>query len=206
MPRRGRAGSVRGRIALLHALAHIELNAVDLACDLIARFGEPDLPIEFFADWVEIADDEARHFEMLTGRLAEFGAAYGDLPAHDGLWQAAEETAHDLTARLAVVPLVLEARALDVTPATVAHLRQIGDATTATILERLVDDEIRHVAAGRRWFEHACAARGLAPVAAYHELVRRHFRGALRPPFNAAARASAGLTPEFYEPLSRTDG
>jgi uncharacterized ferritin-like protein (DUF455 family) len=206
MPRRGRAVSLRGRIALLHALAHIECNAVDLACDLIARFGVDGPSRAFFDDWVEVADDEARHFELLSERLAAFGAAYGDLPAHDGLWEAAAETAHDLLARLAVVPLVLEARALDVTPATVAQLRQIGDEATASVLETVAREEVRHVAAGRRWFDHACAVRGLSPVATYHELVRRHFRGALRPPFNVAARAEAGLPPEFYEPLARPAG
>lgn len=203
MPRRGRAGGIRGRIALLHALAHIELNAVDLAWDILARFDIRDLPTEFFSDWIAVADDEARHFELLSARLADFGAAYGDLPAHGGLWEAAEETAHDLLARLAVVPLVLEARALDVTPGTVANLMRAGDTATAAILTALLDDEIRHVAAGRRWFELVCAARGLAPVATYHQLVQRHFRAALRPPFNADARNAAGLTPDFYEPLAR---
>jgi uncharacterized ferritin-like protein (DUF455 family) len=203
MPRRGRAASERGRIALLHALAHIEFNAIDLAWDIVVRFDGGDPLAEFVDDWIGVADDEARHFELLSVRLAEFGAAYGDLPAHDGLWEAAGATAHDLLARLAVVPLVLEARALDVTPATLANLERAGDAATASILATLMADEVRHVAVGRKWFERVCAARGVPPVATYHDLVRRHFKATLRPSFNAAARSAAGLGPEFYEPLAR---
>jgi uncharacterized ferritin-like protein (DUF455 family) len=203
MRRRGRAASQRGRIALLHALAHIELNAIDLAADLLARFASEALPDRFFADWTMVAAEEARHFELLSERLAALGAAYGDLPAHDGLWEAAERTADDLLARLAVVPLVLEARALDVTPETVANLRRAGDETSATVLEALLADEIRHVAVGVRWFEFVCAARGLAPVATYHALVRRHFAAGLRPPFNAGARAAAGFGAEFDAPMGR---
>ncbi len=202
MPRRRRARSPAGRIALLHALAHIELNAVDLACDIIARFTGEGLPRAFFDDWVAVADDEARHFTLLSERLAAFGARYGDLPAHDGLWQAAEETAHDLLARLAVVPLVLEARGLDVAPAMIESLRKADDHDSVAVLEIVYRDEITHVAAGRRWFDHVCAGRGLEPVAAYHDLVRRHFRGALKPPFNAEARAAAGMEPAFYTPLA----
>jgi uncharacterized ferritin-like protein (DUF455 family) len=204
MPRRGRAASERGRIALLHALAHIELNAVDLAADVVARFGSDALPPAFFTDWTAVAAEEAHHFELLCGRLAALGAAYGDLPAHDGLWEAAERTAGDLLARLAVVPLVLEARALDVTPETVANLRRAGDEPSAAVLETLLADEIRHVAVGVRWFEFECARRGVPPLATYHALVRRHFAAGLRPPFNAPARAEAGLPAEFYEPLARS--
>ncbi len=202
MPRRGRAQSRSGRIALLHALTHIELNAVDLACDIIARFTDAGLPPAFFDDWVMVAGEEALHFTLLADRLAALGAAYGDLPAHDGLWQAAAETAHDVLARLAVVPLVLEARGLDVTPAIIANLRRAGDEPSASVLERIYTDEIRHVAAGRRWFDHVCAARGLDPAPTYHGLVRRHFRGALKPPFNTEARERAGLEAAFYRPLA----
>lgn len=205
MPRRGKARTLAGRIALLHALAHIELNAIDLACDIIARF--PDfpgagMPRAFFDDWVTVADEEALHFTLLCGRLASLGAAYGDLPAHDGLWQAAAETAHDILARLAVVPLVLEARGLDVTPAITANLRRAGDAESARVLERIYADEIGHVAAGRRWFGHVCQLRGLEPAGAYHDLVRRHFKGAIKPPFNTRARDQAGLESDFYAPLA----
>jgi uncharacterized ferritin-like protein (DUF455 family) len=191
-----------GRIALLHALAHIELNAIDLAWDLVARFaGTPGLPRTFFDDWVGVAAEEATHYALLSARLAELGAAYGDLPAHDGLWQAAEATAHDLAARLAIVPLVLEARGLDVTPAMIERLAAAGDAGSAAILRKIHDEEIGHVAAGRRWFEHCCRAAGREPVPTYHALVRRYFRGLVKAPFNDASRALAGLTPDYYRPL-----
>ena len=202
MPRRRAAQTLAGRIALLHALAHIELNAIDLACDIIARFPGDGLPREYHDDWVTVADEEARHFEMLSGRLADFDASYGDLPAHDGLWQAAEKTSHDLLARLAVVPLILEARGLDVTPAMIANLRRADDAASAEILETIYRDEIGHVEIGRRWFEHVCRSRGVAPVATFHALVRAHFHGRPKPPFNAEARGRAGFGPEYYEPLA----
>lgn len=201
MPKRGRAGSERSRLALLHALAHIELNAIDLAWDLIGRFGA-GLPRSFIDDWVRVGDDEARHFLMLDDRLRELGGCYGDLPAHDGLWQAAVATAHDLSARLAVVPQVLEARGLDVTPATVVRLRAAGDERSADILEIIYRDEIVHVAAGNRWFRWACASNGSSPQEAFKRLVSAHFRGELKPPFNDLARSEAGLTPDFYHDLA----
>ena len=149
-----------------------------------------------------MAAEEALHFGLLADRLAALDAAYGDLPAHDGLWQAAGETAHDLLARLAIVPLVLEARGLDVTPATIANLERAGDIESVAVLRRIYHDEIGHVATGRRWFEHVCAARGVAPVATWQALVRRHFRGRLKPPFNDDARAAAGFDAAFYRPLA----
>src|SRR3546814_645201 len=139
MPKRKVSGS---RDALLHALAHIKLNAIDLAWDLIARFAGEALPRAFFDDWVRVASEEAKHYGLLAERLAELGATYGDLPAHDGLWQAATETAHDLLARLAVVPLVLEARGLDVTPAMTADLARADDVASAAILQVIYDEEI----------------------------------------------------------------
>ncbi len=187
-----------GRIALLHAVAHIELNAIDLAWDLIARFAAPDLPRAFADDWLGVAEEEAKHFALVAGRLAELGAAYGDLPAHDGLWEAALATAHDLAARLAVAPLVLEARGLDVAPAMIARLRAAGDAASAEVLEVIYRDEIGHVAAGRKWFEYICARRGWRPEAAWRDLVRRHFKGGLKPPFNDDARRRAGFGPGYY--------
>jgi uncharacterized ferritin-like protein (DUF455 family) len=202
MPKRKAGPSLARRIALLHALAHIELNAIDLAWDLIARFASPELPRAFFDDWVEVADQEAAHFELVAARLAELGAAYGDLPAHDGLWQAALETRHDLLARLAIAPLVLEARGLDVTPMMIATLRRHGDEASAAALEVIYREEIGHVAAGKRWFDWLAAERGLEPSAAFHDLVRRHFRGQLKPPFNTEARAAAGLPLDFYERLA----
>lgn len=202
VPRRRINSAPAGRIALLHALAHIELNAVDLAVDLVARFAEPALPDAFFDDWLQVADEEGKHFLLLADRLAELGAAYGDLPAHDGLWQAAEETAHDLLARLAVVPQVLEARGLDVTPGMIEKLEQAGDPASADVLRVIYEEEIGHVAIGRRWYLWLCAQRGLEPQATWQCLVRRHFRGALKPPFNEAARRRAGLNPETYLPLA----
>jgi len=201
MKRRKAGGAPEKRAALLHALAHIELNAIDLAWDMIARFGSSDLPADFFADWLRVAEEEALHFEMLVGRLADLGFSYGDLPAHDGLWQAAMETAHDLLARLAIVPMVLEARGLDVTPAIIADFRRLGDFETTRILERIYEDEIAHVAAGMHWFDFIATQRGLAPQSAWQDLVRKHFRGALKPPFNDKARAAAGFPESFYAPL-----
>ena len=206
MPKRRRAGSLSGRVALLHALAHIELNAIDLAWDIVARFatlpsGAP-LPRGFYDDWVTVAAEEAEHFALLSARLGELGAAYGDLPAHDGLWEAAQKTAHDLAARLAVVPLVLEARGLDVTPQMEESLRRAGDPDSAALLRRIHDDEVGHVAAGRRWFEAACADAGSAPATAWQELVARLFKGALKRPFNQASRTRAGMPPDWYEPLA----
>jgi len=202
MPKRKAGPGLARRIALLHALAHIELNAIDLAWDLIARFASPELPRGFYDDWVEVGDQEAAHFELVTARLAELGAAYGDLPAHDGLWQAAVETRHDLLARLAIAPLVLEARGLDVTPVMIATLRRHGDEASAVALEVIYREEIGHVAAGKRWFDWLAAERGLEPGAAFQDLVRRHFRGKLKPPFNTEARRAAGLEAAFYEPLA----
>jgi uncharacterized ferritin-like protein (DUF455 family) len=201
MKRRRGGGSPENRIALLHALAHIELNAIDLAWDLIARFAASDLPRRFFDDWLAVADEEAAHHALIARRLGELGAAYGDLPAHDGLWEAAQATAHDLLARLAIVPLVLEARGLDVTPDMITRMKHHGDDASAAALQVIYDEEIGHVACGQRWFRWECARRGLEPVAAYRQLVQRHFRGALKPPFNRAARDAAGFDASFYEGL-----
>jgi uncharacterized ferritin-like protein (DUF455 family) len=199
MPKR-RAGGAQGtRVALLHALAHIELNAIDLAWDLIARFADDALPRRFYDDWVGVAAEEATHHALLAARLGELGAAYGDLPAHDGLWEAAQATAHDLLARLAVVPLVLEARGLDVTPTMIARLERVGDPASAAVLRVIYADEIGHVAAGSRWFTWLCERRGSVPAATFQMLVSRHFKGALKPPFNREGRAAAGLAPTFYE-------
>ncbi len=205
MPRRTRAGKA-GRVALVHSLAHIELNAVDLTWDLVGRFADETVPRSFFDDWVQVGLEEAKHFSMLDRRLGDLGAAYGDLPAHDGLWQAAEATGGDLAARLAVIPLVLEARGLDVTPSMAAMLRAHGDEETAAILDVIYRDEKRHVAFGTKWFRFLCDRARRQPEAAFHALVRDHFRGSLKPPFNDRARSEAGLTPGFYKPLSRIIG
>ncbi|MGF1625902.1 MAG: ferritin-like domain-containing protein [Alphaproteobacteria bacterium] len=198
VPRRRVTAAPAGRIALLHALAHIELNAVDLAWDIVARFAG-GLPRGFCDDWIDVAAEEALHFSLLARRLAELGARYGDLPAHDGLWEAAETTADDLAARLAIVPLVLEARGLDVTPPMIARLTAAGDAESAAILQRIHDDEIGHVATGKRWFDWTCAQAGRDPRSHWRQLVETRFRGALKPPFNHQSRERAGLPVEWYE-------
>ncbi|MGN3974533.1 ferritin-like domain-containing protein [Tsuneonella sp. SYSU-LHT278] len=193
MPKRGKAGSLRGRIALWHALAHIEFVAIDLALDMAGRFGREMGP-GFVSDFLSVAADEAMHFALLDRHLGAMGCRYGDLPAHDGLWQAAAETAHDVAARLAVVPMVLEARGLDVTPATLVRVRDQGDEAGARILERILDDEIRHVAIGVKHFRDCAEMRGSEPESLWISLVREHFRGGLKPPFNDSARLAAGLS------------
>lgn len=193
--------TLKGRIALLHALAHIELNAVDLALDIVARFTTERVPHSFFDGWMQVAFEEAKHFRLVRDRLRELGADYGDLPAHDGLWQAAHDTRNDLTARLAVVPLILEARGLDVTPTLQAKMRETGDDASADILDVIYNDEKGHVAVGAKWFRFLCAREKKDPSVAFKELVRLNFRSPLKPPFNDVARAEAGLTPSFYRAL-----
>ncbi len=195
MPRRGRSDS--GRIALWHALAHIEFVAIDLALDMAGRFGA-EMGAEFVSDFLSVAADEAMHFGLLARRLRALGSGYGALPAHDGLWNAARDTAHDVAARLAIVPMVLEARALDVTPQMLARVRDSGDETGARILQRILDDEIRHVRFGSTHFVAVCAARGESPEILWKSLVARHFRGGVKPPFNDSARAAAGLSRNLY--------
>lgn len=191
-----------GRIALLHAIAHIELNAVDLALDIVARFASAPMPQSFFDGWMQVAFEEAKHFNLVRGRLQALGADYGDLPAHDGLWQAAHDTRNDLTARLAVVPLILEARGLDVTPSLLTKMREVGDHESAAVLEIIYEDEKKHVAIGAKWFRFICAREGKDAAATFRLLVRANFRGGLKPPFNDLARAAAGLTPTFYRALT----
>ncbi|HQS70039.1 MAG: rhamnosyltransferase [Novosphingobium sp. 28-62-57] len=195
MPKRGR-GSAHGRLALLHALAHIEFVAIDLALDAAGRFGA-EMGREFVDDWLSVAADEAMHFGLLSRRLRTLGSCYGAMPAHDGFWDAARETAHDVAARLAIIPMVLEARALDVTPMTVARFVSAGDERSARILQRIVDDEIRHVRFGTKHFSAVCDKRGESPTVAWKTLVQRHFKGSVKPPFNDSARRSAGLSREM---------
>ena len=209
MPKRGKAGTTQSKIALLHAIAHIELNAIDLAWDIIARFSHFyetsesfALPIEFYEDWLKVADDEAKHFLMLNGRLADFDASYGDLPAHDGLWESAEKTAHDFAARLAIVPMVLEARGLDVTPNMIALMRAQNDDKTADMLQIIHDDEITHVRAGTLWFEAWCAHHNRDIEAEFQALVKQYFNAALKRPFNHPSRFEAGMLQDWYEPLA----
>lgn len=201
MPSRGRAGSARARFAMLHAVAHIEYVAIDLAFDLVGRFGG-QFPRAFTDEWLRVGAEEAMHFAMVARRLRALGGSYGDLPAHDGLWEAAEATAGDALARLAIVPMVLEARGLDVTPAMIARFEAAGDVSSALMLRRILQDEIGHVAAGVRWFESMCALRGIDPVGTWRRLVGQGFRGAVKPPFNDSARDEAGLTRIFYAELA----
>lgn len=197
MPKRGRGGSERARIALWHSLAHIEFVAIDLALDMAGRFGGQMGP-GFVSDFLTVAADEAMHFALIERHLGTMGAHYGALPAHGGLWDAARKTAHDVAARLAVVPMVLEARGLDVTPATLDRVAASGDSRGAQILIRILDDEIAHVRYGSTHFVALAQARGESPENLWKSLVARHFSGAIKPPFNDSARLQAGLPRSFY--------
>lgn len=201
VPRR-RPGSPQGRIALLHAVAHIELNAVDLHWDIIARFTHHPMPLGFYDDWVRAADDEAKHFTLISDCLEAMGSHYGALPAHAGMWRAAGDTADDLHGRLAVVPMVLEARGLDVTPGMIAVFKQAKETQALAALEVIYAEEVAHVAYGSKWFNWLCGRDGTDPKEVFHALVRRYFHGALKPPFNEEKRADAGLPPDFYWPLA----
>jgi uncharacterized ferritin-like protein (DUF455 family) len=190
LPQRG-LGTSAGRAALVHAVAHIEFNAVNLAWDAVYRFrGMPD---EYYRDWIGVAVDEARHFRLLQTRLRELGHEYGDFDAHDGLWEMAVKTADSCLERMALVPRVLEARGLDVTPAMISRLRHVDDAATVAILEVILREEVAHVAAGSRWFAWCCAREGCEPEATFARLVAHHV-GTLKPPFNDAARRAAGFS------------
>jgi uncharacterized ferritin-like protein (DUF455 family) len=201
VPRR-RPGSPAGRAALLHAVAHIELNAVDLHWDIIARFGHIPMPPGFYDDWVKAAAEESRHFNLICDCLEFMGSHYGALPAHAGMWRAATDTEDDLFGRLAVVPMVLEARGLDVTPGMIEIFRKAGEDGAVRALEVIYAEEVGHVAYGSKWFNWLCGRDGLDPRDVFHNLVRRYFHGALKPPFNEEKRAEAGLPPDFYWPLA----
>jgi uncharacterized ferritin-like protein (DUF455 family) len=204
MPRR-RPGSPTGRIALLHAVGHIELNAVDLHWDIIARFTHVPMPPGFYDDWVRAADDEAKHFNLICDCLEAMGSHYGALPAHAGMWRAAEDTMDDLFGRLAVVPMVLEARGLDVTPGMIDIFEKAGEAGPVDALKTIYAEEVSHVAYGSKWFNWLCGRDGLDPKDAFHSLVRRYFHGTLKPPFNEEKRAEAGIPPDFYWPLTERE-
>lgn len=191
VPRR-RADTLPGRAALVHALAHIEFNAINLALDAAHRFA--GMPPGFYADWLQVADEESLHFDMLNAHLATLGHAYGDFPAHDGLWDMALKTAHDPLVRMALVPRVLEARGLDATPRIVDKLRAAGDLRMVEILAVIERDEIGHVAIGSRWFGWLCAARGLDPESTFRRLLDEYDAPPLKPPFNLAARRAAGFS------------
>lgn len=203
LPRR-RLGSLAGRQALVHAVAHIEFNAINLALDAALRFdGMPD---DYYRDWLRVAHDEARHFRMLRDRLVELDCAYGDLPAHNGLWDMAEQTAHDPLVRMALVPRVLEARGLDVTPGMIERLREAGDEETVALLEVILEEEEAHVAIGTRWFRHCCELRDVEPDTTFDRLLKLYYRGQLRGPFNIPARRRAGFTGGELERLKSMAG
>lgn len=191
LPQRG-LGSEEGRAAFLHAIAHIEFNAINLAADAVYRFR--GMPAAFYEDWARIAADEARHFLLLSRRMAELGARYGDFDAHSGLWGMACKTAGDCLTRMALVPRVLEARGLDVTPGMIERLRAVGDAASIEVLDIILREEVAHVAAGTRWFEWCCERNGLEPVPTFQHLLDLHAPGAVRPPFNERARLDAGFS------------
>lgn len=205
MPKRSAKGP-QGRAALLHAIAHIELNAIDLSWDMIARFtAEVDdvcgMANGFVRDWLKVAEEEAKHFNFLTQRLAVYGGAYGALPAHDGLWDAAFATRNDLVGRLSVVPMVLEARGLDVTPAMIERFADAGDSDSADVLRVILEEEIGHVQIGTNWQAALCLKMGLDPKAAFQSALTRYFRGQIKRPLNEDARQRAGFPLDFVEGL-----
>lgn len=191
LPRR-KLTSIEGRIALLHAVAHIEFSAIQLAWDHLYRFR--GLPDAYYLDWLGVADEEALHFSMIRERLKELGADYGDLPAHGGLWSIACDTDYDVAARMALVPRFMEARGLDVTPGMIEKLTAVGDEASVAILQRILDDEVGHVHLGSRWFAQLCQERGLEPEAEYFALIERHMKGQARGPFNLSLRRQAGFS------------
>ena len=194
-----------GRAILIHAIAHIEFNAINLALDAVLRFR--DMPDAFVADWLRVAEEEAMHFGLVSQRLQDYGYAYGDFPAHNGLWDVARQSSHDVLERMAVVPRVLEARGLDVTPAMQQKLREAGDVQTCDILDTIFSDEIGHVATGTHWFEYLCRSREIDTLATFRDIIQRYYGGALRGPFNHEARLKAGfgkIEMDMLEALNRS--
>lgn len=200
MPKR-KPGTPAGRLAILHAIAHIELNAVDLHWDIIARFSSTPMPMGFYDDWVRAGDEESKHFNLLCDCLEAVGGHYGALPAHDGMWRAAKDTATDFMGRLAIVPMVLEARGLDVTPGMITLFEKAKDTQTVDALNVIYAEEVSHVAYGSKWFNFCCGRANEDPKEVFHTLVRTYFYGGLKPPFNEEKRADAGIPPDFYWPL-----
>ena len=192
-----------GRAVLLHAIAHIEFNAINLALDAVWRF--PDMPQAYYADWLRVAAEEAHHFELLQARLRELHHGYGDYPAHDGLWDMCARTRDDVLARMALVPRTLEARGLDASPPIRARLIQAGDTASAAILDVILRDEIGHVRIGNRWFRHLCDARALEPHETYARLAKHYRAPRLRGPFNFDARREAGFDEDDLAALAAHD-
>jgi uncharacterized ferritin-like protein (DUF455 family) len=201
LSRRG-SGTAAGRLALLHAIAHIEFNAINLALDAVVRFS--NLPVQYYRDWIAVAADEARHYTLLTTRLADFDARYGDYPAHQGLWDMALRTAHDPLDRMAIVPRILEARGLDVTPAMVKQFEQAQDTQTADILRRILKEEVAHVEAGSYWFRYLCEQRGLESDTTWFERVSFYLGDDVRCPINMEDRRRAGFNKSELEWLKTT--
>lgn len=208
MPKRGAAGNTKSRIAILHSLANIEQWAIDLALDICIRFssfktsnGQP-LPGQFFLDWIKVANDEAKHFSLLRGRLEELGSYFGELPVHHGLWDSATATAHDLRARISIIALVHEARGLDVNPQTIAKFRNAGDTESVRVLSIIHKDEITHVTTGHRWLSWICEEEQTNPIVVFRENVTKYFAGAIKGPFNVNDRNKAGLDKAYYEQLN----
>lgn len=208
--KRGKGGTLKTRIALLHSMANIEQWAIDLAWDIIGRFSgtrvnHEHLPTDFFADFLKVANDEAKHFTMIEKRLKELGSFFGALPVHNGLWQSAQETAEDLLARLAIVHMVHEARGLDVQPKTAQRFLSQNDKESFELLNLVYQDEITHVACGMKWFNYLCKNNEppLEPILTFHKMVKKHFKGYLKPPFNTVGRSIAGMSEEWYTPLMK---
>lgn len=198
VPRR-RLGSVAGRIALIHAIAHIEFNAINLALDAVYRFA--GMPKDYYLDWARVAADESRHFSMLSRRLEQLGSHYGAMPAHNGLWEMALKTDEDCLARMALVPRVLEARGLDVTPDMISRLDAQGDHETVALLKIILDEEVAHVRIGTRWFHHCCALEALEPDQTFIQLLSEHMADRIRPPLNDSARRAAGFSDQEMRDL-----
>ena len=198
--RRRRLGSEAGRAALVHAVTHIEFNAINLALDAAYRFR--NMPSQYYVDWISVAADEARHYQLLSTRLKSMGYNYGDFPAHNGLWEMAQRTADDCMKRMALVPRVLEARGLDVTPGMIEKLSSAGDHETVRILRIILEEEVRHVEIGSHWFRICCDQRGLEPEETFLMLLKEYFAGTLRGPFNMAARMQAGFTQREMDAIS----
>jgi uncharacterized ferritin-like protein (DUF455 family) len=191
--------SVEGRRALLHAVSHIEFNAINLALDAVYRFR--DMPDDYYRDWLQVAAEEAYHFNLLHGRMDALGIAYGALPAHNGLWEQACKTDYDVMVRMALVPRVLEARGLDVTPGMMERLREVGDTETVAVLEIILHDEIGHVRIGSRWFHYCCQQRDVEPDGTFRQLICDVMHAPLRGPFFTEARLQAGFTEAELERL-----
>jgi uncharacterized ferritin-like protein (DUF455 family) len=191
VPRR-RNNQQTGHATLIHAITHIEFNAINLGLDAVARF--TGMPAAFYSDWLQVAYEESTHFELLDAHLQTMGFVYGDFPAHDGLWEMAQKTHHDVLIRMALVPRVLEARGLDVTPSMMEKLRKSGDLKAVEILELILREEIGHVKVGTRWFNYLCEQREVDPLSTFKDLLETYFNGELRGPFHTEARKQAGFS------------